>query len=82
MKARYLLAFLGLAMVFGGWSCGSSHSPGMPGLQIAGLAKQLIETQTSEANQPTLTEDKNLVDGSDPTSFDPDQNRFDPSFFQ
>jgi len=80
MKARYLLASLGLALVFGGWSCGNNH--GMGGLQIAAFAKQLIETQTSDSTASTNTEDQNLVDSSDPTSFDPDLNRFEPSFFQ
>jgi|GEM_PF-6426486 len=67
-----------------GWNCSGSSSAPMPdaGVQIAAFAKQLVETQTADNTEPTRTEDKNLVDNQDPSSFDPDGNTFPPSFFQ
>jgi hypothetical protein len=61
----------------------NSPPPEMPdgGVQIAEFAKKLVETQTADNNEPTTTEDKNLVDNQDPSSFDPTGSTFPPSFF-
>jgi len=80
MSKRYLLG--GMLLLFAVAGCNSQ--PEMPdgGVQIAQFAKQLVETQTAENNEPTTTEDKNLIDNQDPSSFDPTGSTFPPSFFQ
>lgn len=81
---NYIRAAIIVLLAVAGWNCSGSNSPMMPdaGVQIAAFAKQLVETQTTDNNEPAKTEDKNLVDNQDPSSFDPDGSTFPPSFFQ